>query len=223
MRADRATSARVVAIGRAGSQCPPEGGCVAAGASAGLPTGLDGGKAKASNRQGSPGALIVARLFPASRHGSSGSWSNGSTSRPMACKCGCGLRAANTGRGTPAEGSRMKSQAAGDNGASTARPHIRWHGNATAAVRRSSRPNGGDARAPAKPGPDGTLIRALARAHRWKRLLEEGQYWSAGEIEEAEGCHAQLRQPAAAAHPAGAGHLRRRSSRGRRRACSWRN
>ena len=29
-------------------------------------------------------------------------------------------------------------------------------------------PNGGDAWAPAKPRPDETLIRALARAHRWK-------------------------------------------------------
>ena len=48
-------------------------------------------------------------------------------------------------------------------------------------------PNGGDAWAPAKPRPDETLIRALARAHRWKRLLEEGKYRSAAEIAEAEG------------------------------------
>jgi hypothetical protein len=47
-------------------------------------------------------------------------------------------------------------------------------------------PDGGDAWAPAKPRPDETLIRALARAHRWKRLLEEGMYGSAGEIAEAE-------------------------------------
>ena len=47
-------------------------------------------------------------------------------------------------------------------------------------------PNGGDAWAPAKPRPDETLIRALARAHRWKRLLEEGKYRSAGELAEAE-------------------------------------
>ena len=38
----------------------------------------------------------------------------------------------------------------------------------------------GDAWAPAKPRPDDTLIRALARAHRWKRMLEEGRYRSAG-------------------------------------------
>ena len=48
-------------------------------------------------------------------------------------------------------------------------------------------PDGGDAWAPAKPRPDETLIRALARAHRWKRMLEEGRYRSAGELAEAEG------------------------------------
>jgi hypothetical protein len=31
------------------------------------------------------------------------------------------------------------------------------------------------------------LIRALARAHRWKRMFEEGRYRSAAEIAEAEG------------------------------------
>ena len=36
-------------------------------------------------------------------------------------------------------------------------------------------------------GRDETLIRALARAHRWKRLLEEGKYRSAAELAEAEG------------------------------------
>jgi hypothetical protein len=33
---------------------------------------------------------------------------------------------------------------------------------------------------------DSRLVSALARAHRWKRLLEEGRYRSAGEIAEAE-------------------------------------
>jgi hypothetical protein len=32
-------------------------------------------------------------------------------------------------------------------------------------------PDGGDAWAPAKPRPDETLIRALGRAHRWKRII----------------------------------------------------
>jgi hypothetical protein len=39
---------------------------------------------------------------------------------------------------------------------------------------------------PTKPRPDETLIRALARAHRWKRLLEEGRYRSVAELAEAE-------------------------------------
>ncbi len=47
-------------------------------------------------------------------------------------------------------------------------------------------PDGGDAWAPAKPRRDETLIRALARAHRWKSLLEEGVYSSPLEIAEAE-------------------------------------
>jgi hypothetical protein len=47
-------------------------------------------------------------------------------------------------------------------------------------------PDGGNAWAPAKPRRDETLIRALARAHRWKRLLEDGKYRWAGELAEAE-------------------------------------
>ena len=47
-------------------------------------------------------------------------------------------------------------------------------------------PDGGDAWAPAKPRPDETLIRALARAHRGKGMLEERRYRSAGEMAEAE-------------------------------------
>ncbi len=48
-------------------------------------------------------------------------------------------------------------------------------------------PDGSAAWAPAKPRPDETLIRALARAHRWKGMLEERRYQSAGEMAEAEG------------------------------------
>jgi hypothetical protein len=47
-------------------------------------------------------------------------------------------------------------------------------------------PDGGDAWVPAKPRPDETLIRALARAHRWNRMLEAGRYRSAQEIADAE-------------------------------------
>jgi hypothetical protein len=59
-------------------------------------------------------------------------------------------------------------------------------------VRRGGRkaivaPEGGDAWAPSRPHPDEALIRAVVRAHRWKRLLEEQRYRSAGELAEAEG------------------------------------
>jgi hypothetical protein len=47
-------------------------------------------------------------------------------------------------------------------------------------------PDGGDAWAPAKSRPDETLVRALARAHRWNRMLEAGRYRSAQEIADAE-------------------------------------
>ena len=47
-------------------------------------------------------------------------------------------------------------------------------------------PDGSDAWAPAKPRHDETLIRALARAHRWKRMLEEGTHGCVSEIAEAE-------------------------------------
>jgi hypothetical protein len=48
-------------------------------------------------------------------------------------------------------------------------------------------PYGSDAWAMARPRPDETLIRALARAHRWKRMLDGGSCRSAGELAEAEG------------------------------------
>jgi len=47
-------------------------------------------------------------------------------------------------------------------------------------------PDGADAWAPANPRPDETVIRALARAHRWKRMMEQGRYRSAAEVAEAE-------------------------------------
>jgi hypothetical protein len=48
-------------------------------------------------------------------------------------------------------------------------------------------PDGSDAWAPATPRPDEALMRALARAHRWKQLIEDGTYRSAAEIAEVEG------------------------------------
>ena len=41
--------------------------------------------------------------------------------------------------------------------------------------------------APAAPRIDNTLSRALARAHRWKRMLERGDYATIRDIERAEG------------------------------------
>ena len=48
-------------------------------------------------------------------------------------------------------------------------------------------PDGGDAWPLARPRPDEALIRAVARAHCWKRLLDQGRYRSAGELAQAEG------------------------------------
>ena len=39
---------------------------------------------------------------------------------------------------------------------------------------------------PLKAAPDGTLVKALARAHRWQRLLESGQYGRLAELADAE-------------------------------------
>ena len=47
-------------------------------------------------------------------------------------------------------------------------------------------PNGGDAWIPSKPRRDNTLIKALARAHRWKRMLENGEHNSIADLAEAE-------------------------------------
>jgi hypothetical protein len=38
-----------------------------------------------------------------------------------------------------------------------------------------------------KPQPDGTLVKALARAHGWQRMLDEGVYTTVREIGKAEG------------------------------------
>ena len=59
-------------------------------------------------------------------------------------------------------------------------------------VRRGGRkvivaPDGGHAWAPSRPRLDEALIRAVARAHRWRRLLEQGKYKSVSELAEAEG------------------------------------
>jgi hypothetical protein len=47
-------------------------------------------------------------------------------------------------------------------------------------------PDGSEIASPTKPQPDGTLVKALARAWRWQRLLDEGAYSSVTEISQAE-------------------------------------
>ena len=47
-------------------------------------------------------------------------------------------------------------------------------------------PDGSELTPPTRPQPDGVLMKALARAWRWQKLLDRGAYGSATEIAEAE-------------------------------------
>ena len=47
-------------------------------------------------------------------------------------------------------------------------------------------PDGGEIVPSSKPQPDGTLAKALARAWRWQRMLDEGVYATVSEIGDAE-------------------------------------
>jgi hypothetical protein len=47
-------------------------------------------------------------------------------------------------------------------------------------------PDGSEIARTTKPQPDGTLVKALARAWRWQRMLDEGVYTSVSEIGDAE-------------------------------------
>jgi hypothetical protein len=47
-------------------------------------------------------------------------------------------------------------------------------------------PDGSEIVPSSKPQPDGTLVKAPARAWRWQRMLEEGDYTSVSEIGDAE-------------------------------------
>src|SRR3954468_5623145 len=47
-------------------------------------------------------------------------------------------------------------------------------------------PDGSELTPPTKPQPDGVLVKALARAWRWQRMLDTGVYSSVTEIAEAE-------------------------------------
>lgn len=48
-------------------------------------------------------------------------------------------------------------------------------------------PGGSEIAPSAKPQPDGTLVKALARAWRWQNLIDQGVYTSVSEMAEAEG------------------------------------
>jgi hypothetical protein len=48
-------------------------------------------------------------------------------------------------------------------------------------------PDGSELAPATKPHPDGTLVKAVARAWRWQRMLDDGRYSSVTEISEAEG------------------------------------
>jgi hypothetical protein len=48
-------------------------------------------------------------------------------------------------------------------------------------------PDGSELKPATKPQPDGTLVKALARAWRWQRMLDDGVYASVGGIGDAEG------------------------------------
>ena len=47
-------------------------------------------------------------------------------------------------------------------------------------------PDGSEIAPSSKPQPDGTLVKALARAWRWQRMLDEGVYTSVSEIGDTE-------------------------------------
>ena len=48
-------------------------------------------------------------------------------------------------------------------------------------------PDGSEIVRTAKPQPDGTLVKALARAWRWQRMLESSEYGTMAELADAEG------------------------------------
>jgi hypothetical protein len=63
-------------------------------------------------------------------------------------------------------------------------PHIHMRLQRRGGRKRTS--HGGELAPATKPHPDGTLVRALARAHHWQGMLEEGRFASVRELAEAE-------------------------------------
>jgi hypothetical protein len=69
--------------------------------------------------------------------------------------------------------------------------HAGWRGSRCSFQRRGGRkriiaPDGSEIVPTSKLRPDGTLIKALARAHRWQRALESGEYGTLAELSAAE-------------------------------------
>jgi hypothetical protein len=54
------------------------------------------------------------------------------------------------------------------------------------AFRCASNADGTEIVPPTKPQPDGTLVKGVARARRWRRMLDEGVYTTGSEIGDAE-------------------------------------
>jgi hypothetical protein len=69
-------------------------------------------------------------------------------------------------------------------------------------------PDGSELTPTSKPQPDGTLVKALARAWRWQRMLEEGRFAWVRELAEEERVSPLLYQPNSAPDPARTGHRR---------------
>ena len=69
-------------------------------------------------------------------------------------------------------------------------------------------PDGSELAPTTKPHPDGTLVKALARAWRWQRLLDDGIYASVSDIGEAENISKSYVAEDLAAGSAGARHHR---------------
>ena len=64
----------------------------------------------------------------------------------------------------------------------------------------------GTSPAPRRSAPDKTLVKALVRAHRWRRRIENGRAKSITDLAEQEGRHGRLCLPSAPAHLPGSGH-----------------
>jgi hypothetical protein len=65
-------------------------------------------------------------------------------------------------------------------------PEIQFEDGQGTTLKRIVAPDGSEIVPTSKPQPDGTLLKALARAWRWQRMLDQGLYTSISEIGDAE-------------------------------------